>query len=282
MSLNPRALLSPYQRKPVREHRYFAKDSPDVFERERLALLTQIADPITRRRLTQVGVGLGWRCLEAGARNGSVAGWLAERVGAEGRVVATDPNPRFLRGHGLPNLEVRQHNLLEDDLETAHYDLVHCRCVLQHLPDPLRGLQRLLDAVRPGGWLLVEEIDVGSFGAADELHPRAAGFDRRTRALWGALKSRGPIDPEFGRRLPALVEGCWVRELGHEGVTVTGRGGGALAQFARMTDRLLRDRFVSAGVLTEMDFEEREWAFDDPSFWFVGFTFFGAWGRRFD
>ena len=71
-----------------------------------------------------------------------------------------------------------------------------------------------------------------------------------------------------------------MRELGHDGVTVSGRGGGALAQFSRMTDRLLRDRFVSAGVLTPMDFEEREWAFDDPSFWFVGLTFFGAWGRR--
>src|SRR5262249_4845621 len=158
----------------------------------------------------------------------------------------------------------------------------HCRCVLQHLPDPLHGLQRLLDAVRPGGWLLVEEIDVGSFRAADGAHPRAPGFDRRTRALWAAVRSSGPIDPAFGRRLPALVEDCRVRDLGHDRVSLTGRGGGLIARFSRMTDKLLRDRFVSNGVLTELDFDEREWAFDDPSFWFVGFTFFGAWGRRFD
>jgi hypothetical protein len=30
-------------------NRYFAKDSPEGFERERLGLLTQIADPITTR-----------------------------------------------------------------------------------------------------------------------------------------------------------------------------------------------------------------------------------------
>jgi hypothetical protein len=58
----------------------FAKDSPDAFERERLALLTQLTDPITRRRLLRLGVGPGWHCLEAGAGDGSVACWLALRV----------------------------------------------------------------------------------------------------------------------------------------------------------------------------------------------------------
>jgi SAM-dependent methyltransferase len=259
---------------------YFAADSPDAFERERLALLTQVADPITTRRLSSLGVGPGWRCLEVGAGDGSVARWLAGRVGPTGRVVATDLDPRFLGGHGLPNLEVRRHNLLEDELEAAHYDLVHCRCVLQHLPDPLRGLRRLLDAVRPGGWLFVEEADACSYGAADPGHPRAAGFDRRTRALWTALQARGPIDLGFGRRVPALVEGLGVRDLGLDGVTLTGRGRGPAARFGQMTDALLRGRLVAGGVLTEEDFDELYRAYDDPSFWFLGLTVFGAWGRR--
>jgi SAM-dependent methyltransferase len=194
--------------------------------------------------------------------------------------VATDLNPRFLVGHRLPNLEVRRHNLLEDELEAAHYDLVHCRAVLQHLPEPLRGLRRLADAVRPGGWLLVEEIDLMAAGATDPGHPRTAEFDRRTRALRSGMQATGPIDPTFGRRLPALVEGRGVRQLGHDGVTLIGRGGGPLARFARMTDKLLRGRLVAAGVLTESDFDELERAYDDPSFWFVGCTLFGAWGRR--
>src|SRR5271165_4399028 len=99
---------------------YFATDSHDAFEREPLALLMQISDPITTRRLTDLGVGPRWRCRDVGA--GSVARWLAARVGPEGRVVATDLNPRFLAGHGLPNLEARQHDILEDEVEIAHYD----------------------------------------------------------------------------------------------------------------------------------------------------------------
>jgi SAM-dependent methyltransferase len=262
------------------DNRYLAKDSPDSVERERLALLTQFADPITTRRLIDFGVGPGWRCLDVGAGDGSVARWLAGRVGPEGRVVATDLNPRFLGGHGLPNLEVRRHNIREDELETAHYDLVHCRALLMHLPDPIRALRRLVNAVRPGGWLLVEEADgSASFGAADAGHPRAAAFDRSSRALWAALKATGTMDLDFGGRLPTLFERLGALDIGHEGVALIGRGGGPLARFVRMTDELVRERFVAAGVLTEAGFDELGRAYDDRSFWFVGFTLFGAWGR---
>jgi SAM-dependent methyltransferase len=261
--------------------RYLSKDSPDALERERLALLTQIADPITTRRLTALGVGPGWRCLDVGAGDGSVARWLAARVGPEGRVTATDLNPRFLSGHGLPNIEVRRHNILEDELEAAHYDLVHCRALLMHLPDPTWALQRMAAAVRPGGWLLVEEAGgAASYEAVDPGHARAAGFNRSSRALRSALKAAGIMDLEFGRRLPALVEGLGVRDLGHEGVTVIGRGGDPIARFSQMTDELLRERFVAAGVLTEADFDGLHRAYDDRSFWYVGYTLFGAWGRR--
>jgi 2-polyprenyl-3-methyl-5-hydroxy-6-metoxy-1,4-benzoquinol methylase len=261
------------------EHRYFAKDSPAAFERQRLALLTQLADPITTQRLSRLGVGPGWHCLDVGAGDGSVARWLASRVGPEGRVVATDLNTRFLTGHGLPNMEVRTHDLMADELEAGRYDLVHCRFVLMHLADPLRALQRLAAAVQPGGWLLVEEMDAGPFGAVDLAHPRAVGFERRMRTLLAALRTTGIVDSYFGRRLPALVEGQGLRELGHDGVTLTGRGGSPLARTRQMTLQLFRARFAAAGVLTAADFDELDRALDDRSFWFVGFTSFGAWGR---
>ena len=88
------------------------------------------------------------------------------------------------------------------------------------------------------------------------------------------------MDSTFGRRLPALVERFGIRELGHDGVTLIGRGGDPTARCGRMTGELLRGRFVTEGVLAEADFDERDRAYDDPSFWFTGLTFFGAWGRR--
>jgi SAM-dependent methyltransferase len=263
----------------MQEHGYFAKDSPDAFERERLALLTQVADPITTRRLTDLGVRPGWRCLDVSAGDGSVARWLAGQVGPEGRVVATDLNPLFLDGHGLPNLEVRRHNLPADDLESAYYDLVHCRFLLIHLPDPLRALMRLAEAVRPGGWLLVEEWDAGSLRAADPGHPRAPEFNRKTRAMHAAVRAAGTLDPCFGRRLPILMEELMGWEVVLERVTLTGRGGDPFARSRQMTFQLLRSSLVSAGALGEADIDELDRAYGDTSFRFVGFMVFGAWGR---
>jgi 2-polyprenyl-3-methyl-5-hydroxy-6-metoxy-1,4-benzoquinol methylase len=265
----------------MQQHRYLAKGSSDAFERERLALLTRIADPITTRHLTELGVGPGWHCLDVAAGTGTVARWLAERVGSKGHVTATDLNPRFLVGHELPNLEVRRHNILEDELESGHYDLVHCRALLMHLPDPITALRRMVDAVRHGGWLLVEEVEgTTTFGAADARHPCAASFDRSSRALWAALKEMEIMDLDFGGYLPALFMGLGVRGLGRDAVTLTGRGGDPMARFWRMTDELLRGRLVAADVLTEADFDERGRAYDDPSFCFTGFTLVGVWGRR--
>jgi SAM-dependent methyltransferase len=264
----------------VKDNRYFAKDCPNDFERRRLSLLTQMMDQITFSRLRKLGVGPGWSCLEVGAGDGSVARLLAKRVGPLGEVVATDLNTRFLEEHRQPNLEVRTHNILEDELETGHYDLVHCRCVLMHLSEPLRALRRMASALRPGGWLLIEEPDHSSYGSADPKHHRAADFDRRTRALWTALQAAGPFNPTFGRCLPTLLDGLGFEELGYDGVTLHGRGGDHCGRFAQMSAELLRARMVHSGTLTATDFHELHQAFADPSFWFIGFTVFGAWGRQ--
>jgi SAM-dependent methyltransferase len=97
-------------------------------EDERLDLLEQIFDPGSRHRrdLAQPG----WRCLEIGAGRGSMAVWLAERVGPTGQVVATDIDCRYLARLDHPNLEVVQHNVVEDPLDVlgpGSFDLVCAR-----------------------------------------------------------------------------------------------------------------------------------------------------------
>ena len=259
---------------------YFAVDSPDAFERQRLRLLTQMVDPITRRRLNLLGVGPGWHCLEVGAGDGSVARWLADRVGIQGSVTATDLNPRFLIGHGLPNVEVRQHDLLVDDLERGHYDVVHCRAVLMHLADPLRAVKQLAAAVRPGGWLLLEEFDFGSFGAEDPDHPRAEAFNRRMRTIFQALQAKRIIDVAFGRRLWDILTRLAFVEIGQDRALPISLEPGADARFAQMWIDLLRAPLAAEGVLSDADFEELHNDYQDPSFAIVGRTLFGAWGRR--
>ena len=59
-----------------------------------------------------------------------MAVWLAERVGESGQVVATDIDVTYLKRLNLPNLEVRQHNILDDPLDAldpGSFDLVCSR-----------------------------------------------------------------------------------------------------------------------------------------------------------
>ena len=86
---------------------YFAAEADSTPEAERLRLLESIYDPGTIDMLTAIGVQPGWRCLVPGAGHGSIARWLADRVGPSGRVVATDIDPRFLASSAGANLEVR-------------------------------------------------------------------------------------------------------------------------------------------------------------------------------
>ena len=112
------------------EDHYFAARTAEESERERLSLLECVEDPSSRRHLAALSIERGWRCLEIGAGHGSIARWLAEQVGPQGLVVATDLNPRFLTELQMPNVEVRQHDIRTDPLEAGLYDLAHCRAVL--------------------------------------------------------------------------------------------------------------------------------------------------------
>lgn len=261
------------------EERYIAAEAEERSERERLGLLSLFLDPITIRRAGSLGIRAGWHCLEVGAGGGSVARWMAEQVGPAGRVVATDLDPRFLRDLKLPNVEVRRHDILGDDLEAARYDLVHCRALLSHLPSPEAALARMVAALKPGGWLLAEEADYRSFGAADPGHPAAERFDTVTGAMFDGLRSAGLVDPYFGRRLGALFGNLELAGVAHEGITWVNRGGDKGARLTQMHVELARKALVAGGILTHDECDELIGICDDPSFDFVDVTSFAAWGR---
>src|SRR5262249_38942010 len=101
--------------------------------RKRLMLLEAWLDPGTISHLRAVGVGPGWRCLTVGSGGGSITAWLCQQVGPSGRVVATDIDTRFLEALDYPNLEVRRHDIVTDELEVGAFDLVQVRAVRIHL-----------------------------------------------------------------------------------------------------------------------------------------------------
>ncbi len=261
------------------EHQYFADKERNDVELKRLRLQEELLDPRSINRFEMLGVSEGWNCLEVGAGSGSMAEWLARRVGSKGKVVATDINTRFLRLLNIPNIEIRQHDILKDDLEKDKFDFVHCRAVIMQLPEPEKALRRMAEAVRPGGWLIVEESDFGSV-AADLTHPSAVFFNTMAPIIYGAVRKMGIVDTYFGRRIPGMMESLGFIDLDNEGRTRVFRGGETQAIVQISTIQILVKKVIADGVITEQQNSEIQRLYHDPSFTYMGPTNFGAWGRK--
>lgn len=254
-------------------------------ERDRLAGIEAWLDPGTKRLVEALGIREGWRCLEAGAGGGSIAEWLCDRVASAGRVVATDLDTRFLDRIERENLEVRRHDIVNDDLEAGFYDLIHARTLLEHLPARREVLKRLLMALRPGGWALIEDLDF-----VPTIHTPAArmsSWPERPRALMRkislvihAFMAKAGYDAYFAHNLPAELVTAGFDEVGADARSFLVRGGAPETAFQRFTLEQLGPTLVGAGALTQREIDRAITYATDPASYWMTFPIVAAWGRR--
>ncbi|MDE0065990.1 MAG: methyltransferase domain-containing protein [Acidimicrobiaceae bacterium] len=145
------------------EKRYRTRDDQVDIERLRLSMLAEARDPKTFVLLDQVGIAEGMHCLEVGAGSGSVSAWMADKVGSTGRVMSTDVDLQF-HAEMPANVIVREHDIENDSLPRGHFDVVHARAVLQHVPSRDEVVGKLVEALKPGGWLVIEDGTFLGFG----------------------------------------------------------------------------------------------------------------------
>ncbi|MGC4096890.1 MAG: methyltransferase domain-containing protein [Nitrospira sp.] len=252
-------------------------------EDERLSLLEDIFDPLSRQR--RACVQPGWRCLEVGAGRGSMAVWLAQQVGVTGRVVATDVDTTYLTRLNLPNLDVHRHNILSDSLDVlvpGSFDLVCARLVLFWLAGKQElAIRRMVECLRPGGWLLDEDGDWGMVAPVDPAHSHYALYHR----VWknGEWWAERGYDPTFGRKLPMLFERGGLVNIRHEASAAVVRGGSPWGRWWRQSLQGIRASEQADKSLTEE--RDKEYGvltapLTDPSFWFLSALIHACWGQR--
>jgi SAM-dependent methyltransferase len=257
-------------------------DQAAAEELARLGGIAAMFDPASTRHLTALGVRPGRRCLEVGAGSGTIARWLAEQVGPGGHVVATDLDPRFLQD--LDGVEVRQHDLLRDPLEPDAYDVVHARMVVEHLPDRAGAIARLVAALRPGGVLLLEDLNFGgpaTTALEDGTTPAALApmFTRINEAFAKGLGSVG-ADTHFGVRLPAALEAAGLDDVGAELTARLLHGGDPGSAFYVNCLGERANRLIAAGLLTREDADRSIALVRDPEASWFSLALVSAWGRR--
>jgi 2-polyprenyl-3-methyl-5-hydroxy-6-metoxy-1,4-benzoquinol methylase len=246
--------------------------------RERLGFLEAAHNPGSIRHLERLGVGEGWRCLEVGAGGGSIAEWLCQRAGATGYVLATDIDTRFLDVLRYPNLDVCRHDVIREALPEATFDLVHCRALLVHLAEREVALRNMVSALKPGGWLLVEEPDWAS-SAPDPRTSGAALYAKAEAAILQLMGMAG-FDRDYGRRLYRDVCLAGLVDVDAEGRVEMLRANIPYARFSQLTFAHLRDRIVGVGLLTDEEVDGLIALLDDKDLAWLGATWMAVWGRK--
>lgn len=258
---------------------YVYADNADAAELKRLRLLESVADIDTLRILDQIGVRPGWRCLEVAAGAGSVARALAQRVGADGEVTAIDMDPRFLMSSAGPNLTIRRADVLTDDLGVDTFDLVHTRHLLAHLGvRAADAVARMAAAVRSGGWLVVEDIDLTHPPAWMAGTEQEAAVERVMDGFRRVITERGG-DPRIGRRLPLLLEHAGLVDVEVDARMGYRRPGDTGLDMARTTLAAVRPALLGAGVEAS-DVDAVLDGFDAHDFRGFDPVQVAAWGRK--
>jgi SAM-dependent methyltransferase len=238
----------------------------------RLALIGECLDPCTRRRIDELAPRPGWHCLDVGAGGGSVAAWLAGRAGPTGRVLATDIDTRFLDGLDVPGLEVWRHDVARDPLPERAFDLIHTRSVLIHLPDRDRIVGSLAAALRPDGWLLLEESDFYPIEAVASVEYRDAW-----RAVNEVLSAAG-METDWAHTLPVRLAACHLVDVAAEAEVQMFAGGSPMAEMMRLTFAQVED--LVAGDAARRAVRAATEALADPARWFPATAVVGCRGRR--
>jgi SAM-dependent methyltransferase len=244
----------------------------------RMQCLASLYDSATFTHLEARGVDEGWNCLEVGGGGGSVARWLSERVGQSGHVVVTDIDSRLLASGWWPNVEIRVHDIARDPMEEGAYDLVHARLVLTHLRARAMALARIVRSLKPGGWAVLEEFEIGT------LRPEPAEFRGEkpivSYQLMHEVMARHGVDLRYGRRLPGLMRRAGLQCVGAEGRAFIHHPGSPGMRMLRANLEQLRGAIVAMGQVSEADFDTELALLDADDILVPSPVLWTVWGRR--
>jgi len=259
-----------YIEDPVTLNHDYLYDNSSSVAADRLRGLEAVEDSSTIELLNRLNVAPGWHCLEIGAGAGSIARWLAERVGPQGRIVATDIDTRLLD----PTLyEVWQHDLVQDALPSSAFDLVHLRHVLIHVSRAKHEtiLRTVRETLKPTGSLLIEESDLQSWHPSEGTpQPVRRRFSDGIATTMMIYRSRA-MNPSVGAELEQLVTNAGMTIIDRTRRTRRVKGRSPEAAFhqrsarqladsirsSNPTDAVLLDDFAACFDVEELDYETR-------------------------
>lgn len=226
---------------------------------DRLRVLGRATWAGTERALRRAGIRAGMHCLDFGCGAGDVSVALAKVVGPAGRVVGIDMDEAALeRARALAREQGVAVEFVAGRCEEAawsgEFDLSYSRFLLSHLTDPAAGLRRLAEATRPGGTVVVEDVNI----PVHICYPPRPSFARYVGLYVDCARRRG-ADPELGLKLVSMFVDAGLVDVEVDVSMPTFRSGEG-KQIARLTLAAIADAAIAGGLT---DREEVDRLLDD-------------------
>src|SRR4030095_5801056 len=161
-----------------------------------------------------------------------------------GTAVAVDLDLSLIQVR-MPNLELRQADIVAGPVERGGFGLVTARAVLHHVADPEAAMANMVASLRRDGALLLIEPDFLPVSIAE-----APGV----RAFWDGwlawARERG-IDYQIGRTLAPRLASLGLTNISGTAETAIYNGGSLWANYWIETITELRGDLIGSGKLDE-------------------------------
>jgi ubiquinone/menaquinone biosynthesis C-methylase UbiE len=257
-------------------------------ESERLRLLAQgeIHRAEAEALFDRIEIPAGGRAVDFGCGPLGVLDLLSCRVGPAGEVVGLDSEPRMIgfaqrsvAERGLANVKLVRADAGATGLDANSFDLAHERLVLVNLTSPQDVVAEMARVVRPGGWVVLENVDWLTW-ICEPPHPAWDSLMDALVQTWGTLG----LDPFMGRRMPAFLRGAGLVDAAIEVRPHSWRPGEPNQLLLLRFIDIFRDQIVDGGFLDAPGLArlavELEEHLSRPETFVMHPLLFQAWGRK--
>ena len=236
--------------------------------------------------LERIAVKPGWRAVDVGCGPLGILDLLAERVGPEGEVIGLEREPRLvemgqsiLARQGLSKVRFVLGDVYSSGLLPGSFVVVHARLLLINLKDPERALTALVELVRPGGIVAVQDIDQIPW-LCEPPHPAWEALIGAFLVVWRA----NGLDPLIGHRLPGLLRAAGLVRVEVEVHSRADAPGTYHRKHLLALVGAVRDDVIKRGLFKESELaaltSALERHLDAPETLVTRPLLFQAWGRK--
>lgn len=255
-------------------------------ELERLRLQARVWEPEAEAMLDQIGIQVGWRCLDLGCGAMGILDPLSRRVGAGGRVIGVDNDQRqlaaaraYVQELGRANIELVEQDAYHTDFSRGAFDFVQVRFVFAPVGRDEELLQEMIALTRPGGIVAIQEPDATCW----TCFPHHQAWDRLKEAILVAFQQGGG-DFNAGQRTYGMLRAAGLEDVHIRAAVLALQNQHPYMRLPIQFATSLRQRILGAGLLAEADLDECmatcEQLASDPATSMLTFIVMQVWGRK--